>query len=1062
MTDLAPLSGLRDLEYLELPYHDVRDLSPLSGLANLEFLYIPYNRIANVAALADLTNLKTAYLSGNYLDDGALEILSSLTGLQYLTLSEQASEITDIAPLADLRSLIGLYLDGNERLEDIGVIANFRNLWSLYLGGTAVSDLSPLADLSDLTYLSLWGTAVSDLSPLANLNNLTDVNLQGVGDRISDISVLSGLPRLSSLDLSRGNLSDLSALAGLRPLSRLNLSSNDVSDITPLVEWSILADDAILELGSNPLSHKAIHLDIPELRARGITIDFDMSEFVEIPDEALRSALAGAIGQTGGGALLEKDLRWLLTLDFSGLGITDLTGLEKARWLKFINLAGNAVEDLAVLLDLPNLRHLALDDAALGREALRPAIEALRENGVTVGAAASAMDRSRFDECRPGMLLTPGERCIYPGAADEFSVNARGRGSFLGRLAGIRIRIDNQTTDGRMYDFEASHLGGGEWRIDRVAGRSDAPADGAADSREPESNTSYFTDSTGRTILFRLHYRKDWNLSEPRGVELYFHGNTTGTELDMLDYHESWRSDPIVPEKGMLRAAVASPYSYPNPDFSPKGLNDGRRGWLPDDARLIHELLQSDFGGAAAIDRDRIVFTGDSQGPCFINYFLQRYANVYGGGFHSNCGCLRWGNAWPPRSVTPWSPTVLWTPHAVSTVSGRFRVFVQATTGDFLYGEAVAMRDFFRDVLGFETRWDLDAPGGHCAEGATPYRSIFEWLTEPTPVPGIFGAVSGDHDVDGLADAIDPDDDNDGAPDIVDALPLEPREWLDTDADGVGNFEDRDADGDGIVNAVDAFPMNPLEWIDNDEDGIGDNIDTDDDNDGVTDEHDDEPLRGARNDQLSFKSVFGLGFEPRNGFHANPKPVQSHIGRPASIVYPDAHGHRQSYFFIALGDSADAVFEIMVDTHESDRRCEDVLPTELCRTRYDDGFGDFHEERLHLIYIDGNQNRDLSDDGPPLVMADNGRYRVAPYMGDLGVSVVLNVPYATGEHLPYRIALTSIGDRESEFGLGYNVSSFWIGYVSVPGPNRCWPVRSTAILTVYSILERMVLTMCSR
>ena len=66
--------------------------------------------------------------------------------------------------------------------------------------------------------------------------------------------------------------------------------------------------------------------------------------------------------------------------------------------------------------------------------------------------------------------MRPGESCTYPGTADEFSVNARGRGSFLGRLAGIRIRFDNETVDGRVYDFLATHQGEGVWRIDRVAG----------------------------------------------------------------------------------------------------------------------------------------------------------------------------------------------------------------------------------------------------------------------------------------------------------------------------------------------------------------------------------------------------------------------------------------------------------------------------------------------------------------------------------------------------------------------------------------------------------------
>ncbi len=75
-------------------------------------------------------------------------------------------------------------------------------------------------------------------------------------------------------------------------------------------------------------------------------------------------------------------------------------------------------------------------------------------------------------DCYPGLLVGIGENCTYPGTTDEFSVNVRGRGSFLDRLAGIRIRINNETINGRVYDFEASHQGDGVWRIDRVAGRT--------------------------------------------------------------------------------------------------------------------------------------------------------------------------------------------------------------------------------------------------------------------------------------------------------------------------------------------------------------------------------------------------------------------------------------------------------------------------------------------------------------------------------------------------------------------------------------------------------------
>ena len=82
----------------------------------------------------------------------------------------------------------------------------------------------------------------------------------------------------------------------------------------------------------------------------------------------------------------------------------------------------------------------------------------------------ASTETGSLGECYAGLLVGIGQSCTYPGTTDEFSVNERGRGSFLTFLAGIRIRVNNQTINGRVYDFEASHRGEGVWRIDRVAG----------------------------------------------------------------------------------------------------------------------------------------------------------------------------------------------------------------------------------------------------------------------------------------------------------------------------------------------------------------------------------------------------------------------------------------------------------------------------------------------------------------------------------------------------------------------------------------------------------------
>lgn len=58
-------------------------------------------------------------------------------------------------------------------------------------------------------------------------------------------------------------------------------------------------------------------------------------------------------------------------------------------------------------------------------------------------------------------MIGPDENCTYPGTEDAFIVNVRGRYRFLDRLAEIRIRISDETIGGRVYDFAASHQGGG-------------------------------------------------------------------------------------------------------------------------------------------------------------------------------------------------------------------------------------------------------------------------------------------------------------------------------------------------------------------------------------------------------------------------------------------------------------------------------------------------------------------------------------------------------------------------------------------------------------------------
>ncbi len=105
-----------------------------------------------------------------------------------------------------------------------------RNLTSLDLYHSQVSDLTPLAGLRNLTNLDLIGNQISDIKPLANLHNLTFLSL--TKNQIVDIKPLAKLSKLTFLGLSQNQISDIKPLADLHNLINLNLDKNKITEET--------------------------------------------------------------------------------------------------------------------------------------------------------------------------------------------------------------------------------------------------------------------------------------------------------------------------------------------------------------------------------------------------------------------------------------------------------------------------------------------------------------------------------------------------------------------------------------------------------------------------------------------------------------------------------------------------------------------------------------------------------------------------------------------------------------------------------------------------------------
>ena len=317
----------------------------LWALPNFETGLVREDRIFNISALSSLTNLTTLDLSGSFTDISAL---SSLTNLTTLTLRGRFTDISALSSLTNLTTLNMRQIPSNEwnasgsgntltctifsewtergldgnlsrlwpdaanvmetRISNISSLSGLTNLTYLDLTGHNITDISSLSGLTNLTHLYLGdavavhrgssslspgsyvqflyqtvhscdylpdpvSNSVSDISSLSGLTKLTHLDLADNG--ISDISSLSGLTNLTHLDLVDNNVSDISSLSGLTNLTHLDLWNNNVSDLSPLVSNTGLGTgDWVSVWGNGQLSYPSIYTHIPALKTRGVRVSF--------------------------------------------------------------------------------------------------------------------------------------------------------------------------------------------------------------------------------------------------------------------------------------------------------------------------------------------------------------------------------------------------------------------------------------------------------------------------------------------------------------------------------------------------------------------------------------------------------------------------------------------------------------------------------------------------------------------------------------------------------------------------------------------------------------------
>ncbi len=382
--DVDALSGLGQLEKLELSGLAISDLTPLCDMESLEelkldSLQVQTGQIPDVKVLrlnhmgmgaigadTERADLEILEVTDDYLTD--ISGVSSMPNLRELDLSgNDIHMIENLSALEDLSGLKVLRLN-NTNMDDLSLISGLTGLEVLELRDNPLGDISPLEGFDHLRELDLSGNDIAnydDLSALEELPELQALRMNGfgIGDELYILSELSGL---THLELQDNDISDIEDLSGLSDLEYLDLGENHIVEIAPLQDMTGLK---YLELGSYSGSDEESwdigdiggltgleHLGLAGHSIAGAEYLADMKnlEYLNLND-------CGELFAAGDVGILD-DLTNLRELYLSDIGITDISALAGMSHMEILNLYANDISDISALAGMGDLKVAMLSD----------------------------------------------------------------------------------------------------------------------------------------------------------------------------------------------------------------------------------------------------------------------------------------------------------------------------------------------------------------------------------------------------------------------------------------------------------------------------------------------------------------------------------------------------------------------------------------------------------------------------------------------------------------------------------------------------------------------------
>lgn len=231
--------------------------------------------------------------------------------------------------------------------------AHHGKVIGLSFRGTKFSDLSLLTELQHLKTLDLHGTPISDITPLQELQTLQVLKL-GLTD-VKNLSQLTHLQKIEQLNLDYIKAYDFTPLKHLKHLQELSLHKSNISDLTPLKPLHNLRK---LDLSHTSLTTLAPLKHLEKLRElnlgyTGITDLSPLKNLTKLQKLELYKTKVSDVSPL-------KHLPRLRKLDLYKTNVQELSPLHQLKRLRQLDISKTDVADLSPLKELDNLQTLIL------------------------------------------------------------------------------------------------------------------------------------------------------------------------------------------------------------------------------------------------------------------------------------------------------------------------------------------------------------------------------------------------------------------------------------------------------------------------------------------------------------------------------------------------------------------------------------------------------------------------------------------------------------------------------------------------------------------------------